>query len=409
MITPEENTTYLHYANILFDYFKGCKAGQGVFLMRTMKATYSKYEQRWMLDYLYKILYNLCVNGYLEVKDVTSQFPFDEWISLTEKGYDYLHGGPLTVNKVDFSQFIDSKDSDNKQFDNLWPLIGEKDKAPFYLKGPTFLNMIRPYLDEGVSDYMTYMEERKQKELSTSRRVWYKELYTKVPKQKRMDFLSDLSYAVSLSYYFGEDSEDDYKEYDRELLTSVEEEVSSEIQDFPDLNINYDNERQSPEELLDITLKICNAFKSLVENNRLYRLLYNDDGTAKNEKAAQMLFFCIAQGYCDKYDIDLNRESDTGIGSLDFKLSVGHSSKVIIEMKLSTNTSLLHGFEKQLPAYLRAEETQYGIYLILQMNKESESQLNKVQKEYIEMCKCGTFPIKLICVDATKKLSASKI
>lgn len=409
MITPEENTTYLHFANILFDYFKDCKAGQGGFLMRTIRTTYTKFEQIWMLDYLYKTLYNLCVNGYLEVKDVTSQFPLDGWINLTETGYDYLHGGPLTVNKVDFTQYIDLNHPDNRQFDDLWLLIGEKDKALFYLKGPTFLNMIRPYLEEGVSDYMTYMEERRQREVSTSRRVWYKELYTKVPKQKRLDFLSDLSYAVSLSYYFKEDSDDDYKDYEEKLLSSVKEEVTSEIQDLPDLNLNYNINRQSPEVLLDITLKICNAFKSLIENNRLYRLLYNDNGTPKNEKAAQMLFFCIAQGYCDKYDVDLNRESDTGAGALDFKLSVGHSSKVIIEMKLSTNSTLLHGFEKQLPTYLRAEETQYGVYLILQMNKYPESQLKEIQKEYIELCKSGASPIKLICVDATNRPSASKI
>lgn len=407
MITPEENTTYIQYANILFAYFKECQPGQGCFLMRTMRGRYKTIEQRQLLDYLNKVLFNLCVNGFLKPNDVTSLNPLHGQINLTEKGYDYMQGGPLAVNKIDFSQYLNLDDPDDKQYDDLWVLIGEKDKAPFYLKGPTYLNMIRPYLKDYVSEYTQYIEDRTQKRLSTSRRVWYRELYNNVPPQKKKDFLSDLSYAVSLSYYYKEDTEDDDL-YNKQLET-VKAEISSEIQTLPALHINEDNDRQSPDELLDITLEICNAYKSLVENNRLYRLLYNDDGTAKNEKAAQMLFFCIAQGYCNKYNVDLNRESDTGIGALDFKLSVGHTSKVIIEMKLSSNSTLLHGFEKQLPAYLRAENTKYGIYLILQMSKTPEPQLIKVQEEYNEKITETASSIRLVCVDATKTPSASKI
>ena len=46
-----------------------------------------------------------------------------------------MHGGPLTVNKVDFNQYILLSDADNKQFDDLWQLISEKGKALFYIKG----------------------------------------------------------------------------------------------------------------------------------------------------------------------------------------------------------------------------------------------------------------------------------
>lgn len=143
--------------------------------MRTMRGKYSGFNERQTLDYLYKILFNLCINGFLEPKDVNTQFPLDGWINLTAKGSDYMQGGPLTVNKVDFNRYIQLFDPGNKQFDDLWALIGEQDKAPFYIKGPTYLNMIRTYLKDYVSDYMTYMDERRQKELSASRRVWYRE------------------------------------------------------------------------------------------------------------------------------------------------------------------------------------------------------------------------------------------
>ena len=182
-----------------------------------------------------------------------------------------------------------------------------------------------------------------------------------------------------------------------------------EVPQLPSITIAQDNKRQTPEELLAITLEICNAYKSLIENNRMYKLLYNDNGIPKDETAAQLLFYTVAQGYCKQHDVDLNRECDPGIGELDFKLSVGNTSKVVIEMKLSTNSKLLHGFEKQLPAYLRAEETKYGICLILQMNIDEEPQLGKVKALYETIKDQPDNTLYLICVDATPKPSASQL
>lgn len=409
MITPEVNTVYIGYANTLFDFFQGCREGQGGPLMKQYRNKYRRFDEREYLDYLYKVLFNLCVNGFLVPKDEHSQYPLDGWINLTEKGADYMHGGPLTVNKVDFNQYIVLSDADNKQFDDLWQLIGETDKAPFYIKGPTYLNMIRPYLEVYVSDYMTYMDERRNKEQSTSRRVWYKDLYLNVPADKRGDFLQDLSYAVSLSFYFPEDVDNDYIDLLNDKLEAISEQFTTEIPQLPQINVAESNRRQTPEELLAITLEICNAYKSLIENNRMYRLLYNDDGTPKDETAAQLLFYMVAQGYCKQYDVDLNRESDPGIGEMDFKLSVGSASKVIIEMKLSSNSTLYHGFEKQLPAYLRAEETKYGIFLVLQMKNEPETQLTKVQTLYDTIKDKPNNTLHMVCIDATPKPSASKI
>mgnify|MGYP007056170499 CR=1 FL=1 len=409
MIQPIENKVYLGYANMLFSFFEGCKKGEGGFLMRHFRSIYHSFEKRPYLDILYKVLHNLCVNGFLEPKDADESDTLEGWINLTTKGYDYMQGGPLTVNKVNFNQYIQLTDPDNKQFDDLWLLIGETDKAPFYLKGPTYLNMIRPYLSDYVGDYMTYMEERRQKEQPTSRRVWYRELYVKVPIEKREELLSDLSYAVSLSYYYKEEADEDYDEMINELMASIDDEISAEVPELPELNLSPASQRQTPEELLTIALEICHSFKSLIENNRLYRLLYNDDETAKNETAAQLLFYSIAQGYCKKYDVDINRESDPGIGELDFKLSVGSTSKVIIEMKLSTNGTLLHGFERQLPAYLRAEEAKYGICLVLQMKTTVEPQLERLKLLYGSIKDKPQNSLYLICVDATPKPSASKI
>lgn len=408
MINPTENQNYLRYANIIFSHFEGCKEGEGCFLMRTLRNKYRGIGQQEELNMLHKILYNLCVNDFLTPKDEGKNW-MEGFISVTEKGADFLQGGPLIVNRVDFNQYIVTEDDVRKQFDDLWSLIGKQETAPFYIGGPTYLNMIRPYINEYIANYMDYMAERRDKDLSTSRRIWYKELYEKVPKDRRKDFLSDLSYAVSLSFYFKEASDDEFDDFLNERLEAIDDEVSTVITELPELNIHPENKRQTPEELLDICLEICNAYKALVENNRMYKLLYNDDNSPKKEIAAQLLFFSVAQGYCKQYDIDINRESDPGIGQLDFKLSVGNKSKVIIEMKLSSNSTLYHGYDKQLPAYLRAEETKYGIFLVLQMSTTPEPQLLQTQQAYEKVKDNPDNTIKLVCIDATPKASASKM
>lgn len=86
-------------------------------------------------------------------------------------------------------------------------------------------------------------------------------------------------------------------------------------------------------DVLAITQKICQQYKHLVEENHMYWLLYNDDHTFRDEKAAQYLFYSVAHSYCQANNIDLSRECDPGVGELDFKLSQGFSQKVIIEMK----------------------------------------------------------------------------
>ena len=78
-------------------------------------------------------------------------------------------------------------------------------------------------------------------------------------------------------------------------------------------------------------------------------LLFDSDGRAKIEKASQLLFFGIADAYCQSNNIDISREPQTGRGPADFKLSRGHNERVVVEVKLSSNGGYLDGLTAQLP------------------------------------------------------------
>lgn len=159
--------------------------------------------------------------------------------------------------------------------------------------------------------------------------------------------------------------------------------------------------------ILKVVKMICSQFGSLIENNGWFDYLYNDKGSLKPERAPQLLFFGIAEVYCIANNLDLSRETNAGVGSLDFKVSHGHNAKVNVEIKYSTNPNIVSGFEKQLPTYNRAEKTDTSIYLIIK-TKENMNKIKEVQQLADKQKADGKRVPEIIIVDGMKQVSASK-
>lgn len=159
--------------------------------------------------------------------------------------------------------------------------------------------------------------------------------------------------------------------------------------------------------ILDVVLKICNKFKDLIENNGWFEYIYDKNDDQKPERAVQLLFYGISDAYCEANDLDLNRETNAGIGSLDFKVSKGYKAKVNVEIKYSTNTNLVKGFTEQLPAYNRAEKTDTSIYLVVQTMKSSSS-IDRLFKISNEARAKGERVPDIFIIDGQKQVSASK-
>lgn len=157
---------------------------------------------------------------------------------------------------------------------------------------------------------------------------------------------------------------------------------------------------------LKVALIICNKFKDLVENNKLYELLYTDDGKARKEKISQLAFYGISEAYCQANNLDISPEANAGRGPVDFKLSRGYDEKIVIEMKLTTNPQLIHGFKEQIIEYSKAEKTNQCIYLVID-NGGPKKRLDTLKKVYDESKDKPKTPI-LIIIDANPKESASK-
>lgn len=154
-----------------------------------------------------------------------------------------------------------------------------------------------------------------------------------------------------------------------------------------------------------IVLKICDKFRDLIENNGLNKLLYDFNKHPKHETAAQLLFYGVAESYCESNNIMIARESNAGRGPVDFKFGSNMKNSVLVEVKKSTNTSgLKKGIVKQLPEYMRAEKSKRAIYLVIDVGY-TEAAIDRL-KEINELISDSI--IRIEHIDGQLKESASK-
>ena len=86
----------------------------------------------------------------------------------------------------------------------------------------------------------------------------------------------------------------------------------------------------------------------------------------------------------------MSREINNGRGFVDFKLSRGANEKVLVEIKLTSNDQLQHGFTTQVPIYMKQEKTQKAIYLIIdnghRVALESFVEMYNHQLKEVKLC-----------------------
>ena len=166
----------------------------------------------------------------------------------------------------------------------------------------------------------------------------------------------------------------------------------------------------TPDQFIEFVGGICDRFKHYVEENRGWELLWNDDGSAKSERAAQLLFLGIVKNYCQANDIDITPEAEVGRGPVDFKVSRGSRLKTVIEAKLARNTKFWSGLKKQLPAYMRAEGVTSGFFVVIIYSDKDVERIRDIHKVLDSVNSALEYRIRVIVVDASRgKSSASKL
>ena len=172
-------------------------------------------------------------------------------------------------------------------------------------------------------------------------------------------------------------------------------------------------ELQSPRRLdsegvAKVVEQIIKQFQFLIEERRLSEELYDATGKPRPERSAQRLFFAVAYAYCKANDADLTPEADTGNGPVDFKISSGFTGRVLVEIKLSTNSKLLKGYKLQLEKYRNAEETHRAYYIVIDVGGMG-SKDQRLFEERNDAVARQELPPKIMLVNGIRKASASKL
>ena len=115
-----------------------------------------------------------------------------------------------------------------------------------------------------------------------------------------------------------------------------------------------------------------------------------------------------AHCYCEANGLDLVPEAESGRGPVDFKLSSGAFSKVLVEIKLSTNKQVISGYEKQLAAYCAGERTENARYVLIDVGHLGQKYRDCCAKRDEIIAKMGKAP-QVVLINGLPKISASKL
>lgn len=151
---------------------------------------------------------------------------------------------------------------------------------------------------------------------------------------------------------------------------------------------------------------IISQFGQLVEHEGLARNLWYN-GQRLPEKYSQYLFFAVAHAYCKANNLDLSPEVDTGTGRIDFKFSTGFEQRVLVELKLSTNSKVVAGYTGQLEAYKRAQATTRAYYLVIDVGSmgTKRQQLQSLRNRALDS---GSKASEIVFVDGNLPEAASR-
>jgi hypothetical protein len=151
-------------------------------------------------------------------------------------------------------------------------------------------------------------------------------------------------------------------------------------------------------------MEIIELFRHWVEDLKGWEVIISVD-SRNREKLIQRVIHGQALAFIEANRLDISCEPNEGRGPVDFKVSRGND-KTIIEVKLSSNSQYLHGYEVQIEEYGKAERTNQMIYVLIDLGHPLK--IKKIQELHDKRYNDGEDLPTLVVIDSTEKKSASR-
>ncbi len=200
-----------------------------------------------------------------------------------------------------------------------------------------------------------------------------------------------------------------------DIAIESEEDLFNEVKDVLEKVIKHNIEKRR------WIAPFWNKYKKLKIDEKKIEI----PSSPKKETDIQPTIWVFLQELLLKKGITIIKESDEGIGSLDFRCVYntpnGEILNVAIEFKIAHHKKLKDGILKQLPAYLESMRAKHGIFLVLWFRDAKGKYFNEPKgysfeetKEYFDQLseKVSSekdLKIDSIFIDASVKLSASNL
>lgn len=170
---------------------------------------------------------------------------------------------------------------------------------------------------------------------------------------------------------------------------------------------------RSEAEFFGVVRSFFYEIRHLVEQDEGYRLLvtHGAEGkpTLRSEEEIQIALKHWLRPMCRALNIDMDRESMTGRGLLDFKFSIGHDFRCLAEVKLYHSAKLQDGLTLQLPIYLMADKATYGIYVPIFLEADDYGeQVRTLQALASTRARSHGVVLDVVDIRAARPRSASK-
>jgi len=199
------------------------------------------------------------------------------------------------------------------------------------------------------------------------------------------------------------------KEIEKEEAKSVADEKVRSVESLLVTNVHHFIENQlihtkfydvEPVSSYVETIQRIKYLKDCIEKNDGYRLFYVNGKPISREDHLQYAFRFV--WFASPFDV--NREVNNGRGPADYKVSMGANDSTLVEFKLASNSSLKKNLQNQLEIYQAANNTQFGIKVIMYFTDEEKAKLDAVLRDLNLDNKKN-----VITIDARRKVSASKV
>lgn len=243
----------------------------------------------------------------------------------------------------------------------------------------------------------------------TRKKIITDKLYKLSTKNKKLNYLNEILISLKQSK----------NTWDSLQFEKITEFLELEIQKWNLMNDDVSEE---------ISFSSCNSLQTFIidlietklkhniKYDEGYRVFWRDEkciSNPKHEPEIQSYIKSVLKPYCDQKNIKISREVSIANGRIDLSFTyLGYT--VCLEIKKAEHQDILTSLETQLTEYMKGEETNFGIYLILWYKNSSEFDLPKKYKTLEELINSVTIPqnsmnYKILGIDCTKPISPSKL